>query len=536
MRLVPEDAAGLFFLGRSLLADGAYTRAASALRRSLRINPNSADAKALLALSLLKGGKPSLARKTFEAALKSHPQSKKLWHGYLNALFVEAVRTYKRGDADLSRQMFAFLIDNGVDGVVPRLYLGHSFRSLGYCKEALSQYAAAQEAAPDDTSLVWYSVLACLDAGDTKGAARLLASLDSLDASQVSPQFVSLKLIKSLLDSSQWKRAAAECRAYIKAFGEDAAVHSLYGEAQRNLGNTSAALNHFFIAAQMSPDDPAPFYGLLLVYFAERNWRAIRGILPYAQERGCDEKTISLYNILCAAQLDDDAMAILPVVQNAVREFGAIPSLLLALAQTYMRAALPELAAGWFKKILDMEDIATRAEREEAMSGLFSAGTALGDKDALLEAFRMCDEKGCLPDARRLEYIKLLTEKKLWAEAAVQMEAHLRYNNGDEGARQLAKLYKNAGMYRQAAIQYRKLLRSSPRDKRLFGNLVFCLDKMGEAAVAIKLIHEANRALKPDVDLLLLEAKLCAKSGKKEDAYKALRRAAKLFPDDPRLR
>ena len=374
--------------------------------------------------------------------------------------------------------------------------------------------------------------------GDTEGASRLLEELNLPEfEDKLSPQFVSLRLVKSLLDASMWKRAASECKAYIKAFGEDSAVHSLYGEAHRNLGNVNAALNHFFLAAKMSPQDPAPYYGLLLVYFACGDWRAIRGILPRAAERGCDEKTVSLYSILCAARLDPDSKALLPVAQNAVIELGPVPSLLLALAVTCLKAGMPSPAAMWFKKALEMEVAAPLSahERDEATRGLFSALAALGDGDALIEAYRMCDGRYGLSDEARSDFIKLLSKKKLWAEAAAQMELSLRHGGNDDGVRQLAMLYRNAGMYRQAAILYRKLLRASPRDRRLLSNLVLCLDRMGEKAAALKLVHEANRALAPDANLLLIEARLCTSCGKSEKALEALRKAADIFSNDPRV-
>ncbi len=536
-RLCPEDASGWFFLGRSFLADGAFDRAVTALRRSLRLNPDSVDARILLGAALLKSGKPSFARKTFEDALSLQPENKKLMHGYLNALFVEAAKTLRRGDADLACQMFTFLINNGIDGVAPRLYLGHSLRGLGRFKDALEQYIAAQEFAPADASLAWYSVLICLDMGDAEGASNLLAAIGAPEAGmQVSPQFVSLRIIKSLLDASMWKRASDECRTYIKNFGADSAVHSLYGEAQRNLGNVKSSINHFFLALQMNPEDPAPYWGLLLVYSSIGNWRAIRALLQGAKAAGCDEKTISLYSILCAAHLDSDAAVVLPAVQEAVREYGAIPCLLLALAETYSRVGLSDLAAGWYKKTLEMDSIAPLSplEREEAMKGIFDACTASGDTDTIISVYKARSERWDIPDSVRGEYIKLLAEREMWNEATEQMEIFLRYADDDSDLRQLARLYRNAGMYRQAAIQYRKILRSHPRDKYMLSNLVFCLDRMGERASAIALIHEANRVLKPDANLLLIEGRLCFNAGKTEKALETFSRASDLFPEDPR--
>ncbi len=134
----------------------------------------------------------------------------------------------------------------------------------------------------------------------------------------------------------------------------------------------------------------------------------------------------------------------------------------------------------------------------------------------------------------REQCAKLLAEREMWKEAAEQMEICLRHDERPSSLRQLARLYRNAGMYRQTAICCRKLLRSSPRDKRLLANLVYCLDRMGEKASAIALIQEANKVLKPYASLLLIEGRLCLGAGNTEKALALLSRTESLFPDDPR--
>lgn len=537
IRLRPEDGSGWFFLGRAFLADGAYDRAADSLRRSLDLKPDSVDARIMLGTALLKKGKPGVARKIFEEALFIQPENKRLLQGYLNALFVEAVRTYRKGDAELARQMLTFLIDNEVDGVAPRLYLGHALKALGDYQEALSQYNAARSFAPNDPSVSWYAISIYIDMGDIEKAAELMLSLGEANAAnQISPQFVSLRIVKNFLDAAAWPKVIYAGRNYIKAYGEDSAVHSLMGEAQRNLGNLKHAANHFNLALKINPQDPAPYYGLMLSYSASRNWRALKNILPAAEACGCDPETIDLYSILCAANLNTDPEKLLPEIQEAVRHNGVMPCLLLALARTYYRLDLVDLASGWYKKILDMDAVTKLSpeEREEAMEGLFNSYSSLGDQEALLDAYQMCIERWDVPPAVRKEYIKLLSEKEMWEMAADQTELLLRYEDDASYSRQLAKYRRNAGQYRQAAVLYRNMLRSKPQDKNTLSNLVYCLDRMGERSSAVNLIHEANRIFSPSAESLLIESRLHVNAGKFDKALDVLRRVTDLFPDDVR--
>ena len=537
IRLRPEDGSGWFFLGRAFLADGAFDRAVTSLRRSLDLKPDSVDARILLGTALLKKGKPPLARKIFEEALFIQPDNKRLLQGYYNALFVEAVRNCSKGDADLARQMLTFLINNDVDGVAPRLYLGHALKALGYYPEALSQYNAAQEFAPEDPTISWYAVSIYLAMGDIEKAAELMISLGEPEpANQISPQVVSLRIVKNFLDASAWNTVIYAGRKYIQTYGEDSAVHSFMGEAQRNLGNLKHAVNHFTLALKLNPQDQAPCYGLMLSYSSLGNWRSLKNILPAAESCGCDGDTIELYRVLCAANLNTDPVKVLPEVQEAVRRNSVMPCLLLALARTYFRLDLVDLACGWYRKVLDMDAITklSPAERDEAMQGLFSSCSAMEDGEALLDAYKMCMERWDVSPAVRKDYIKLLAEKEMWENAADQTELLLRYEDDAFYSRQLAKYRRNAGQYRQAAVLYRNMLRIKPGDRNILSNLVYCLDRMGERDSAVNLMHEANRIFEPSADSLLIEARLYANAGKFDKALDVLRRATDLFSGDVR--
>lgn len=542
VRLRPEDGSGWFFLGRAFLADGAVDRAITALRRSLDIKPDSVDARVVLGTALLKKGKTCSARKMFEDALTLQPDNKKLRQGYFNALFVESVKTFKKGNAELARQMLTFLINNDVDGVAPRLYLAHALRSLGYFPEALEEYRAAQSFAPDDAAISWYAVSIYIDMGDFEKATQQLLSLGESvadapgDENQISPRFVNLRILKHHLDSSAWAKAVYAGRNYIKAFGEDPAVHSMMGEAQRNLGNAKNAVNHFNLALKMDSGDPAPYYGLMLAHSDAGNWRALEAVLPAAEACGCDAESVRLYRVLCAANLDGDPVELLPEIQEAVRKNGVMPRLLIALARTYFRIGLMDLAASWYQKVLYIDAVTklSPGERDEAMRGLFASYAGVNDSEALLEAYKMCVERWEVPSSVRKEYIKLLAEKELWARAAEQTERLLRYEDDVFYVRQLAKYRRNAGQYRQAAVLYRNMLREKPGDKNMLSNLVFCLDRMGERASAVNLIHEANRIFPPTAESLLIESRLYLNAGKTDKALDALRRVTDLFADDVR--
>ncbi len=528
--LAPGDGSGWFFLGRSYLAEGAFARAAHSLKKSVELNPQSIDARTLLGMAYLKGRKPTLARKVFEDALSLAPDDARLNQGYLNALFVEAIRTYKLGDAEAARQMLTFLINNDIDGVVPRVYLAHALRDLGYLPESLGQYEAAREFAPDDEALRWYPAQVLLEMGDAGKASELLAELgERVGDGELNDRALSMRIVKGHLDRGEWAQAANAARQAIRQFGGDARFHALMGEAQRNLGNGDIALNHFRRAIDLDRGNPAPWYGVLMVRLAAKDWVALGEELKRAERAGCDADSIAYYRTLVDANLDADPAAVLPLVQREVHERGAVPELIQALARTYFRLGLSELAVGWYKKALSVDPA-----DEGSSLGYIACCEDLGDEAALRDAYR--DYLASWGDNEKIreEFLRHLVSLEAWEEAADQVEELARSGAPGQYDRQLAFYRRKAGQWRQAAILYRKMLRARPDDRALLANLVFCLDRMGESASAVALMREANRIFKPEVGSLLIEGRLLARSGDLDGALAVFRGVIDRFPADER--
>lgn len=526
----PNDAAGWFFLGRAYVSLENYEKAVQTLRKSVELNPSSIDARALLGFSYLKARKPTIACSVFEEALTLAPDDERLNQGYLNALFVEAVRTYRRGKIDMARQMFTFLIKNELDGVIPRLYLAHTLRDLEYFPESISQYEAATKFAPEDESLQWYIVSVLLESGQTEAAGTLIDSLGGFPGDEPpSPKTVSIQIIKTHLENEEWNLASQAGRNHIKQWGSDAFVHALMGEIQRNLGKHEASLNHFRRAVELDPSNSAPWYGILILLVEAQNWHTLSTELPKADRAGCDKHTIRYYRVLCDAHLQADPKKLLPDLQNLVREHGAVPELMEALARSYFRLGLADLAVGWYRKVTLLEN-----ENEEAFLGIIACCEQLQPSEDLLDAQKTYLERWPDNTIIRQEYAATLAEEKQWAAAADQLERVFSQDSSLESLRQVALYRRKAGQYRKAAILYRNMLIKSPQDRVLLANLLYCLDRMGESAMAANLAREANKAFKPDASSLLIEGRLESRRGDFQTALQVFRRVIDGWPNDPR--
>lgn len=527
----PEDGSGWFFLGRTYLSADNVHRAVYALRVSLEKNPDSVDARTLLGMAYLKAKKPVVARMVFEEALARDPDNPRLNEGYRNALFIEAVRTYKRGDAEQARQMLTFLINNDIDGVVPRLYLAHTLRDLGYFPEALGEYENAAAFSPDDEVLPWYRVAVLLEMGMTREAHELMAALGAAgqSASETSPEVVNTTIIRTHLENAQWAKAAQAARVHIRNYGPSAQVHALMGEAQRNLGNIQAAVNHFTRALELDKEHPEPYYGILMVFKTERDWEGLCSVVNRAEKAGCDPALVNYYRTLCRANTDSDPATLLPELQQAVLQIGADPELIEALARTYFRIGLYDLSVGWYEKVLQCDD-----DNEDAWLGYIASLEQLDDAEQRISAYRSYLELWEDNAAIRRDLISFLEENEKWEDAADQLEIVLGHSHASGIERQLALYRRKAGQYRKAAILYRSLLRENPDDRNLLSNLVYCLDRMGETESARKLMQSANKAFKPTADSLLIEGRLCVRAKDYQGALVLFRKVVDNFPKDTR--
>lgn len=525
-----EDPAGWFFLGRACLADGLYDRAIHALRISLEYNPASIDCQALLGLSCLKARRPALALRVFEAALEQAPDDERLNQGYLNALFVEAVRALRRGDPEAARARLTFLINNDIDGVAPRLYLAHSLRELGYLPEALSQYEAALQFAPDDETLHWYPVTTLLAMGETEQAAELMSRLGSPPEDlNIDDATVDLIIIRNHLEAAEWDKAAHAARLYIKTRGSDPRVHALMGEAQRNLGQYEKALNHFNRSLSLQKDENGPHYGILMTLLAARDWTELHKACERARRAGCDEQTVELYAVIADGHLDTDPAELLPRIQDAVRTRGAVPELIAILARAYFRLDLSDLAIGWYRKAVELDD-----SDEDVWLGYIASCEAQEQEDELHTAYQGYLERWDDNCSIRREWIRYLDTAGRYSDAADQSEQLARFEPSESLERMQALYRRKAGQWREAAVLYRALLRRTPENEALLNNLIYSLDKMGETERARALLHEANRVFPKRIECRLIEAVLLERLDRTEDALAVYREVADKWPRDPR--
>lgn len=525
LAICPNDASGWFFLGRTYLTMNLFSKATAAFSKSLEINPHSTEALGLLGMTLLKQKDSSNALKAFEAALNIDPDDERLNNGYRNALMVEAIRTFNKGDVALALRMFLFLTDNGVDTVLVHLYQGHCHRTLRNLDFALEAYRKAIALSPDDTSLKWYEF-------------QILLEKDSqtIEKNQGNPKAIKdyeMDMLNRSVMAGNWNAVIRLGREYIKKYGGDAIVHNSMGEAARNLGKYRAAINHFTKAQRFNPQILASRYGLLMTFLEVENYQAIRLELKKADSAlaPLDQDTVEYYSALCDARLDAPGVSTIAKLTQVLQSHPKDTLIMSLLANQYLALSVFEYAEKWYEKLIKLED-----NNHEACSNYIICLEALKKWTKALNAYKNYMEKWPKDHRQRIRYIQLLLKKKKYALAADNTEQLLPYvKNPLAIIRDVATYRRKAEQYALAAIHYQTLIQNDPLNPTLIHQFVFCLVKDGKLEQALLVMERFHDLVNPGSEGLLIEASLLYQLGRVEDALDVLRYALGLYPEDRRI-
>jgi tetratricopeptide (TPR) repeat protein len=525
-----DQAAGLFFLGRSYLACGRATDAARCLRRSAQTDPGKAPTWAFLGASLLKLHKTKAAVDCLERAIALAPKDRNIYRGYLNALYARGVRLLARGDADMARQILGFAIENGLDGPAIRLWRAKALRELGRLKEAIADCEAALAAAPGDPSIRWLRSGLLLASGRQAEALREFEAIRAQhpDLPSLPSDDHSLRRLRASVAfrEGRYKEAISDCLPLLRANPKDAALRSITAESLRALGELERSRDHWQRAIEAAPEESQFRLGLALALFDLGDYGASLKAAERARKLGAAAAEVDYYSALCRSRLGEEPSRLIPLLQGLLRsrslsEEGPDPRLMFALGEALYRSGRPDLASGWFDKVLSLAP-----DHELSLLYRISVAESLEDEAARTEAYEAY--LAAYPDNSKLrrEYLGTLSARGDWAAVAAQLELGMPYGEmGEHSRRLLAVSYRNAGRFREAALAYRDLLREEPGSGELLLGLAYSLDREGQGDYALVLLEKAPKAAKAGADSWIFQAALYARAGRNEPAAQALRTA-----------
>ncbi|MFP4362869.1 MAG: tetratricopeptide repeat protein [Spirochaetia bacterium] len=536
LKTKPGSKPAHFFLGRTLLTLRRFTEAVSHLKQSLDDSDNRAETFSLIGLAYLKKKNPESAVRYFEKAVYIEPENKKIYTAYLNALFVNALQHFQGNDIELAREMFEFIIQNGNFGVLPFLYLAKIYRMNNNYSGALKNLDMAVEKKPND------KVIRCQRAEILMRMGQRDRALDDLKQTDINVEqlsgntkdtyFLDQQMAFDLYKRGEYQKVIFYGKQMLRRNPSDIQARLMTGEALRNIKEYGKAKNHFMSAKALDKTMLQPRYGLAMVLWETGEYKEMYRELMGITQIVPDDTVANYYLALCAPKVGVETKLTIAKLQEVIQQEGPDPYLMEALGNEYLRGSRPDLAKGWFERAVSVKE-----DLQSAQKGLIHVERMQEDPDTeqLLELYQKYSERFPKDKKMRHEYIALLIEEEQYETAITQAENQLPFEPDNISLLGLlAFSYRKAKKYKEAAAQYRQLLRQDPGNKKYLQGLIFSLEKQGKQANAAKILDKALDFIGYDTELTLVLGVLLYKSNKVEQALTVFRRVASESPNEYR--
>ncbi|MBA7623256.1 Beta-barrel assembly-enhancing protease [subsurface metagenome] len=528
----PNSAAGHFFIGRSYLSLGLYKQALKHLKKSTELDSGFAPCLGLLGLTLLKAGRPKAAIFYFEKALEIDPDQPKIYNGYLNAVLTQAIRLFRRGNLEDSKELFQFILKHRKETLIVHLHLASIYRESGDHALSLQHFKQASSLAPDDPILYLQQAVTYLKSGDHRLAFEEMDKAMKIlgrDSFQITDPENLLRLMTLILFQNSRYREAIICgRRVLKYSFHDIEIHAILAECFRNLGDLNRAKNHYLRALDRDRKRLALNYGLVGVLWEKNEYDELLKILKRIKKLNPDDEFAPYYLALTLPHLEESLSKTITILQEQIRKNGPDPPLMCALAGEYLKADLPELAEGWYLKTLKLSD-----GQQESLQSLITVYKRLQKSKELSKAYS--EYLKYFPEdlPLRREFIQILFEGEKYEQASAEILKILPQEPENRALkRMLAVSYRKEKKYPEAIILFRELLREEPESEELLRALVFCLAETNRKKAAIALLEKSLNLSTPKAAILLPLGVLYFREKEFEKSTETFRRLISLSPDD----
>ncbi|MGO9412183.1 MAG: tetratricopeptide repeat protein [Spirochaetia bacterium] len=528
----PGSAAGHFFLGRAYLALEAYPPAVRHLRRATEVNPKFAAAFGLLGFAWLKSRRSEKAIWCFAKALELDPNNARLQVGYLNTALVLAIRLFHRGQLVDSARLFTEVLEQRQTSILPHLYLASIYKELGKDNASLFHIDAASQMSPQDPFLHLQKALVLLSQEQKKEAAEELRIGTQLLKSAVSPEGTTKDVLRfltvNLFREGRYRETILHGTRLLKDDYSDPYLHMLVGESYRNLGELGKAKNHFRRALEKDKSSLEIRYGLLGVLWDRGEFEELLTEAGHLLQRDPADETALYFRSLALARTDASLEEVLGELQRQVKARGPDLALMAELAAAYARAGLPELAEGWYKRVLRVS--ADDLDTLEALADIYETLDKPELRRDVLRRYLSLDPDD--KEARR-QLVRLLLRLQSFADAAEQIGKLLPLEPRNSKLKSaLALCYRRTGKYAEALVILRDLLSTDNGSEELIKAAVYCLDKIGARKVGIKVMEGFMKQNGESLSLLLMLGVLHYQESTLEKSAELFRRAVSLSPKD----
>jgi tetratricopeptide (TPR) repeat protein len=533
-RRKPGSVAGMFFLGRAYYCAGFPKEALFQLKRALKGSPESFQIKSYLAFAYFKSGRHDIALPIFADLVAKQPANSRIFQAYLNTLYVQAIRSFHRGEVSEAMEMFSFLHEQGVESVLLFLYLGMGAREEGRLHDALWAYEKALALSPEDELIRYRRAVLLKELGRHREAMEELSSLENFesDAGNLDPLLADYQLAIRNYEEENYRKAAYYGLRMIKAGDKESDTRLLVGESFRRIGEFSRAENHFRRVLDLDRTRLEARYGIAMVMWQTGRFRELLNVLRQIEHSDPENEIALYYTALAWWKLKEEPLEAGKMALQALEKNKDDPYLLTALGDFSCLTGDEEDAERWYRKA-----ISVKPDFLEALSGIIALHEKRSEDPAVRRDLAGEYELIIPLLNNSLEVMKkrmvLLYHLEDYIRCAEQARKVLSILPGDrQSLRVLGISLRKTGRYFDAALAYRSLLSDDPFNERFIISYSYCLEKSGKGIQAAQFMEQAVGAMKsPAYKLLLIWGMLYYNSGNYEESSKVFRRAIQHTPE-----
>ena len=532
IRCNDKESAGYFFLARTLLTIGHIRNSIDYLSIADSLRPDEPEIVGLLGIAYLKNRQPDMASHYLGRAVELDGSNEKLYTAYINALSVHAVREFHTGDMDLSRQMLEFLVEQTSSPLFAHIYLGIICKESGEYDKALYHTEKALSISPDDPLLLFRRAAMLYFNGEKEKAfhdiKKLEKDIPEIGINVFEQDGIDKELTFQYFNRGEHRKALYYGLRCLKKDYHDPYLHTIVGEAHRNLGALEKARNHFTRALEDMNNLTDARMGLAAVAWQQQDFKQMHRELLKIRQSEPDHEIARYYYVLCLCKLNYPPEKTIPLLQKEIESSGPDIYLHNMLGEQQLRTGDIASAEKTFREATKMEP-----PSKDAYRNLLRLSSRRGNPKELRTLY---DEYlGHFPDdySVRRHFVSLLVDNEFYSEAIEQLFKISPYYSKDEQVRRLLALcYRKTADYRQASILYKELLRSTPDSVDYIVSLTFCYQKMDKHELALDFLGKALSYVTNSPQLYLIHGKLHEERENNEAALASYRKVLDISPDN----
>jgi tetratricopeptide (TPR) repeat protein len=535
-RKKPASVAGMFFLGRAYYCAGYPKEALFQLKRALNGSPDSKQIETYLAFAYFKARRHDIALHHFSRLVEKDPENSRIYQAYLNSLYIQAIRTFHRGDISDAEQMFRFLHEKGVESVLLFLYMGMIAREEGRLHDALWAYEKALAMSPDDELIRYQYAVILNQLGRRKEALGELSSLKSISGEEadLDPGQSDYQLALRHYEERNFRKASYYALRMIKAGVDDTDIRLLIGECFRQLGEFTKAENHYTRALEMDRSRVEGRYGIAMTMWQTSRFEEMLHVLAQIERSDPGNDIALYYTALCLWKLNRSGPEALKMARKALEKNAEDPFLFNVIGELYAGTGDLTKAETWYEKAFKT-DPSAQVPLENLVE-LHEAAAGENDDKTERKLIKEYEALIALADDNR-EWMRkrmiLLYKREDFVECARAAEQFLKVAPEDiQALRIIGICHRKNDHYAEAARTYQHLLKKDPFNERFLISFLWALEKDGRRKEASAVAEKAAGAMKkPSYTMLLILGLLHYRGKIYDKAEEVFRQAVQVSPE-----